>query len=363
MHIVHVTCAHDWNDVRIYERMAASAARDGLRVTIVCPAPAGEAPAPIPGIEVACIERPSSRARRFLAAAPAACRLAASLGADAYHLHDPELVPWAMRWPRLARRAIFDSHEDVAAGLLGRAWIPAPVRPAVAASTRIVLGALLPRVAATIAATPAIYEKLPRSNRLAVVQNFPPAGESKPRPAARERVGAYVGTLNSIRGAEVVWQAAALLSRRAITIEVAGPVRARPACADGEAQPVLLGNLDRAGVDRLLSRAAVGIVLFQPEPNHVASQPNKIFEYMAAGVPVVASDFPLWRKLVVDTGAGLVVDPRDPAAAAESIARIIDDPSSARRMSEAGVAAIRDRFSWEPEWHKLRDAYRRTAHA
>jgi len=363
MRIVHVTCAHEWDDVRIYERMAQSAALDGMDITVVCPAPCDGAPSPSESIRITCIDRPKSRADRFCTAARAACRLAATMPADAYHLHDPELLPWAALSGTLARKCIFDSHEDIAAAVLSRAWIPRPARPAMAAATRLALASLLPRLAGTVAATPAIFAKLPSVNRLAVVQNFPAISvPSEPAPA-RERVAAYIGTLNAIRGADVLWRTAALLGNWGIRVEVAGLVRESPPSRDGEAQPVLLGNLDRGGVNRLLARASVGLVLFQPEPNHLASQPNKIFEYMTAGVPVVASDFPLWRQVVAETGAGVVVDPRDAHAVAVAVAQIIDRPETARRMSDAGRRAVRERFNWEPEWRKLRDAYVRVANS
>lgn len=361
MHIVHVTCAHEWNDVRIYERMALSTARAGHRVTIVAPRPSSGEPAPAGGVEVVGLERPGSRLRRFTLAARAACRTASRVPADVYHLHDAELLPWAASSPRIASRAMFDAHEDLAGSLRSRTWIPAPLRPATARGAALALHSLLPRLAGTIAATPAIGQMLPARNRLGVVQNFPELDDRGQDSVPRRRTAAYVGSLDAARGSAVLWSMAAALGERGIGLEIAGLVEEAPIMAAGCAVPVLHGTLSRPNVDDLLARAGVGLVLFQPAPNHVASQPNKLFEYMAAGLPVVASDFPLWRELVIGSGAGLVVDPTDPRAACDAVERILGDAALARTMSESGRAAVRQRFRWATQLEVLLRAYERVA--
>ena len=85
--------------------------------------------------------------------------------------------------------------------------------------------------------------------------------------------------------------------------------------------------------------------------------PNKLFQYMAAGIPVVASDFPDVRRVVEGSGAGVVVDPTDPRAVAAAIRRLIDDPSLARSMGAAGRRAVRERFNWDRSAHELLRGY------
>jgi glycosyltransferase involved in cell wall biosynthesis len=99
-------------------------------------------------------------------------------------------------------------------------------------------------------------------------------------------------------------------------------------------------------------------VFFHPEPNHVNAQPNKIFEYMSAGLPVLASDFPLWRSLLVDSGAGCCANPLDAADIARCIDALLNDPVGARVMGQRGRDAVRDKFQWAHEERKLVSLYR-----
>jgi glycosyltransferase involved in cell wall biosynthesis len=80
---------------------------------------------------------------------------------------------------------------------------------------------------------------------------------------------------------------------------------------------------------------------------------------MAAGLPVIASDFPLWREIVEEAGCGLLVDPKDPQAIADAMQWILDHPEEAAEMGRRGRAAVEARYNWEAESAKLVSLYRR----
>jgi glycosyltransferase involved in cell wall biosynthesis len=82
-----------------------------------------------------------------------------------------------------------------------------------------------------------------------------------------------------------------------------------------------------------------------------------MFEYMAAGIPVIASDFPLWREIIEGNQCGLCVDPLDPKAIAASIDKLINNRDLARRMGENGRRSIVDSFNWSIEEKKLLEFY------
>jgi len=119
------------------------------------------------------------------------------------------------------------------------------------------------------------------------------------------------------------------------------------------------GFVDRAGVLRqVLGRSVAGLVTFHPLPNHIDAQPNKMFEYMSAGIPVIASDFPLWREIVLGNQCGLCVNPMDPAAIAKAIDHLVQHPDEGRRMGENGRRAVLERYNWSMEEVKLLAFYK-----
>jgi glycosyltransferase involved in cell wall biosynthesis len=113
----------------------------------------------------------------------------------------------------------------------------------------------------------------------------------------------------------------------------------------------------------VLGRSLAGIVTFLPEPNHVTAQPNKMFEYMSAGLPVIASNFPLWREIIETNECGICVDPLDPKAIADAIDWLVENPTPARTMGENGSKAVMERYNWSVEEEKLLALYDKLIYA
>ncbi len=103
-----------------------------------------------------------------------------------------------------------------------------------------------------------------------------------------------------------------------------------------------LGFLSRPELRAVLDRSMAGVVTLHPTPAYIHALPVKLFEYMAAGLPVIASDFPLWREIVVGNGCGICVDPLNSASIAGSIDRLLAEPGEAKRWARTGVAQFRN---------------------
>src|SRR5258708_22307372 len=117
----------------------------------------------------------------------------------------------------------------------------------------------------------------------------------------------------------------------------------------GWARVKYLRVLNRPSVANLLSRVRLGLLVLQPEPNFRNAMPIKLFEYMAAGIPVIASDFPLWRQIIGEAGCGLLVDPQDPQAIARAMEYLLSHDTEAQAMGLRGRQAACQLYNWNSE--------------
>ena len=118
-----------------------------------------------------------------------------------------------------------------------------------------------------------------------------------------------------------------------------------------------IGRITRKEVNELYGKARAGIVIYQPAENHYEAQPVKMFEFMAAGLPVIASNFPYWRKIVEDAKCGICVDPMNPSEVRKACIELLNNPQEGQRMGKAGRTAVLDRYSWNSEEKKLLELY------
>ncbi len=363
MRITHLTVVHPTFDSRIFHKECVSLVRAGFEVSLVAVA---DRSGVFDGVRVIALDQPRSRWSRLLRTGPQLLRKALAERADVYHFHDPELLWVGLALRLTGRKVVYDVHEDVPRTLETKAYIPAVLRPILVR----VLG-LIHRLAETtlsgiIVVTPGVGEGFARP---VLVRNFPKLSEFDVTPNPRSggpAVAAYVGIIGNIRGFGVMADAIALVRNSGIDaqLRLAGRVHgddvqdrlAVPTATSGLRYE---GLLDRAGVASLLAEADMGLVVlsgdYQP---YRTAYPIKLFEYMAAGIPVIASDFPVYREIVESSGCGLLVDPSDSAAVADAITTLISDPQRAREMGSRGRAAVEQRFNWESEIDSMCELYR-----
>ncbi len=355
--ILQVSTVHAPDDTRIFERQATSLARAGYEVAFLVPCEREEVRN---GVRILPLTLFRSRLLRLAFGGPLTLLECLREPADLVCVHDPELIPLAVQLRLLGRRAVYDAHEDYVAYFRGHPRLPAPLRLTLAAaSIPLEAGArwLLDHV---LAATPAIARRFGQRG-CTVIQNFPPVPDLRedlePHRERAQRI-VYLGELNTERGAWQMLDALEIVAEQ-IDVSLAFAGRIQPESLRDElrqhaawARVEEHGWLDRAGVEQLLDTSRVGLVAFQPLPNHTESQPRKLFEYMAAGLPVVASDFPLWQSFVERHAAGLAVAP-DPAPLAEALLTLLRDPERGEVMGRAGHRAAQESYSWSAEEEKL----------
>jgi glycosyltransferase involved in cell wall biosynthesis len=301
-------------------------------------------------------------------AVTAAKVIAAALRHDAalYHFHDPELIPGALLMRLLGKRVIYDVHEDLPRDVLSKDWIPDGLQRAVSLTASGLEWIASRTFSATVAATPTIAARFPPA-RVTLVQNFVRDSEFSAEqgvPLEARRAVAYVGSVTPERCAFEVVEAIARVARPDIHLIIAGEMspawlEKALAASPGWSRVDYRGYLDRAGVRRALAEARVGLAIFHPYQSYMESQPAKLFEYMAAGLPVIAADFPRFRAIVEANGCGICVPSQDPAAVAAAIDRLIEDPAQASEMGRRGRELVERFYNWESESRSLLGLYER----
>ena len=219
---------------------------------------------------------------------------------------------------------------------------------------------------AVVTATPAIARRFP-ARKTVTVQNFPLLHELEvptSRPfAERAPVVLFAGGITEHRSIFEMVQAVGC-SATGTRLVLAGrfgrsETEQRARQLSGWERVDFKGWQPRSALPALMENARAGIVLFHPEPNHVEAMPNKLFEYMSAGLPVIASDFPLWRQIVQGAGCGLLVDPLSPESIAEAVDYIIENPDEAQAMGQRGRKSVEQQYNWDREAAKLIQLYHR----
>ncbi len=365
--ICHLTTVHPRYDTRIFVKQCISLVRSGYDVNlIVADGKGGEENEGVKIHDIG-VSR-FGRAGRMIRTVMAVYTKALGVKADIYHFHDPELIPIGLLLKLRGKRVIYDVHEDYPEAILSKRYLSPLARRLTARIFKKFEEFASRRFTSIIPATPGIAERFETLNKnIVIVQNFPILDElqtSKPVPwDKRLNAVAYVGGIASLRGAREMMEAIGIVSKETdVHLILAGEFSPQSlekdiSSMEGWKQTEYLGYLSRDKVARLFGRVKAGLVLIHPEPRYQVSYPVKLFEYMSAGIPVIASDFPLWRKIVEGAGCGLLVDPLKPEEIADAVIYLLENPEEAEKMGRNGRKSVLEQYNWGIEEQKLIKLY------
>jgi glycosyltransferase involved in cell wall biosynthesis len=359
--VLVVTVVHRPDDGRILHRGIRSLRAAGMHVTYAAP---WRATSVAPPEGLATRDLPRAAGRRRLDALLAAVRLLREEGPqhDLVLLHDPELL-LAVRIVGVRRLppVVWDVHEDVGAALMGREWIPRPLRRAVVAVVAR-FERWAERELHLVLAEAQYRTRFLRAHP--VVRNLPwgPSGAHRDAdvPAAT-RDGddgracvLYIGRISAGRGLDAMLE----LGRRlgdAARVELVGDpdaeLRTRVEAADADAIVRWHGYVPSDRTGPFLARARVGLCLLDDEPNYRVSLPSKVVEYLAHGIPVVATPLPEVAALLAD-GGGTLVPFGDVDAAEAAVRRYVVD-RDAHATDAARARELAAPLTWEAEGERL----------
>ena len=360
--ITHITSAHSRYDIRIFLKMCKSLAEpEEYAVNLIVAD--GNGDEVCENVVIYDIGKMEGRANRFLNAAKNIYPKAVDLDSDIYHLHDPELIPLGLKMKKIGKTVIFDAHEDLPKQLLTKPYLNKFLLLMLSKVATLYERYSGKKYDAIITATPSIKYKFLKINKNSIeINNFPILEEfnNDTTWGNKKDEVCYIGGIAEIRGIKELIKTLELLS--GVSLNLAGDfaekhIEQEVKTYSGWQKVNELGFIDRKKAKSVLAKSKAGIVTFHPSPNHVDAQPNKMFEYMSAGIPVIASHFPLWTEIVEGNNCGICVNPLSPKEMADAIEYIISHPEEAEKMGQNGKNAVIKKYNWDVEKLKLFKVY------
>ncbi|MFM7662105.1 MAG: glycosyltransferase family 4 protein [Bacteroidota bacterium] len=358
--IVHLSSAHNDRDVRIFLKECRSLARNfpSAEVHLIL---AGVEERTEDGVHIHSVpKRAGNILTRMWRTVNFVRKKALEIQGDIYHLHDPELLRIAFRLKRGGKKVIYDAHEDLPRQISGKSYLP--VKGLIAFMIEVIEDFVSARLSGVLAATPFIAERFKKTNVNTIdINNFPLETEIEFLSDTfweKENTVCFIGGISVIRGTKELVDAMEFVDCQLILAgEIPEYFQVTLEESSGWKNVQALGFITRNKALEIKQKSIAGIVTFLPYPNHVNAQPNKIFEYMAAGLPVIGSDFPMWRDLLEKNYCGICVDPTNPKAIAEAINYLQNHPIEAKEMGQNGRRLVLETYNWKAEERKLFEFY------
>ena len=361
MKICHITTVHPRNDVRIFHKECKSLAKHYDVSIIVADGLGFEEIDSIKIFDVGL--RQSSRLKRAKIDSKKALNKAIELDCDLYHFHDPELVKIAVKLKKKGKKVIYDTHEDLPRQIYSKPYLNKYAKPFVAKFVEWHENKAAKQFDYICCATPFIRDRFLKINENSIdINNYPILHELNLKNdwESKKNTVSYIGGISDIRGIRELIKS---FEFSQFNLNLVGSFHDKDIKDEiekyiGWKNVKFHGYLSRKDMAIVLSSSKAGIVTFLPLPNHINAQPNKIFEYMSAGIPVIASNFPLWKEIIEENNCGICVNPESPEEIAEAIDKIIEDNDTAKKMGENGIIAVNKKYNWKIEEQKLIEIYK-----
>lgn len=354
--VCHMTSTHFPKDQRIFVKECISLVKAGYDVSLVERGESEECE----GVHIVGTgEMNAGRYYRLLIRPRTVYRLARQLDADVYHFHDMELLPYGVKLKKEGKKVIFDCHEDYMSRFADSDALPFPmiIKKILAALYAWYEKNCLKKFDALIAVTPITKERLEKSNPNSyLVTNYPITGEGwaqyKQYNALSDYI-AFAGIVDKCYNLDVITQA--IQDVAGITLKVCGPLRKHDSLKlitqyDNNHKAVYLGVIPYMEVAPFFRNARASVVLYAKCANSQGDYGslgcNKLFESMMCGVPVICTDFVLWKEIIAKYHCGICVDPYSKKGIRDALIWIRDHPEEAAEMGANGRKAAMEEFNW-----------------
>ena len=363
MHICHLTSAHSRFDSRIFQKQCRSIAKSGSVVTLILAD--GKGNEVLGGVTIVDVGVLPGRINRMFRTTKLIYEAALKTNADIYQFHDPELLYAGLRLKNKNKRVVFDSHEDAVGTILVAPYLKPPISIIISKLYDCFEKFTCKKIDGVIGATPAIEKLfLKVSKKVININNYPILSESEVNLSWDNKLNevCYVGSIAATRGVREVVKSFDYVSSGA-RLNLVGNFAYEAIEAEVKDMSAFdkvneYGYVNRSEVQKVLMRSIAGIVTSHPIPTYIESLPIKMFEYMAAGIPFIISDFPYWRKLMEGYHCCIFVNPLDAKEIAQAIDFFVNNQDEAKKMGEKGKILVYEKYDWKYESEKLLSFYR-----
>lgn len=363
MKICFLTSVHKRNDIRVFIKEVMSLANAGFDLSFVVAD--GQGDETKNGVNIYDVGKLEGRFKRAITTSNLVYKKALLLDADIYHFHDPELLRIGKKLIRKGKKAIYDVHEDVPQQILDKYWIKPFLRRTVSNIFKGYEEKAARKLTGIITATPFIRQRFEKLNANTVdIKNYPILEEFNSIDIDwqnRKNEIVYIGAINHVRG---IMETLKSIESVDTKYHLAGsyfPQSYKNELMQLKAweKTIDYGFVDRQKISEILNIAKIGILTLHPQQNIINSLPIKLFEYMSAGIPVIASNFPLWEEIVVKNNCGLCVDPMKPEELTNAINYLLQNDDIAKKMGENGKKAVMELYNWKQEEKSLIEFYKK----
>ena len=361
MHVCHLTSVHPRNDTRIFLKQCLSLSKSGFTVSLIVADGLGNDNKK--GVNILDVGlKHKFRLFRFLLTTRKVYKKGISINADIYHFHDPELIYYGLILKACGKKVIYDVHEDLPRQIKSKPYLGFFAKYFFSIFLELIEKFASPIFDLIFTATPFITKRFKAYNINTVnINNYALKGELESEQYHnRKNQVCYVGGVSEIRGINFLVKACEYIDG---ILVLAGAFKSEK--TKNEVQRLTgwknvryLGHIDRNTMKKVLSESKAGIVTFLPKPNHINAQPNKIFEYMSASLPIICSDFPLWKKIVKNNKCGVEVDPTSPKQIASAINDFLRQDYNSK-MGENAKKAFENFYNWSSEEMKMINEYKK----
>jgi glycosyltransferase involved in cell wall biosynthesis len=288
---------------------------------------------------------------------------AMKINAEIYHIHDPELIFCALALKFFfKKKIIFDVHEHIKKHFKSKPYhIPFFVMKIITFAYSFIENNLFNKFDLIITATPLIKKEVYSfNNNVQAINNFPIISEVKQLNEKKNHSVCYVGAITKDRG--ILEMIKALEFDDKIRLSLAGgfvseELREESMQQKGWKNVDYFGFVDREKVYEIMGKSFAGMIILATINNYLNSFPNKMFEYMLAGIPIIASDFPLWKEILDGVDCAVFVNPNNIEEIYNAVKYLNENPKIAEQMGRNGREKVLSDYNWEKEEKKLYEVY------